>query len=428
MSAYTSTDGTLARAVAQALRDASDVLAKRWLERIAKRVDIEPEMVFPSANAADDVLLMISGIADFIENPVNEIGADALLVTKAMALGALRHQQGFDVYEILKEYELLGGILFSHLARVAGTITYHGEQAALLSCCQRLFKAISLIEQATTVHFLRLADAKKREREEQLRAFNRSVSHEIKNQIGTLRGASEVLVAMAVDDMAEREKLIEIIARNARLMQHTVENLVALSRADNDARQHHHLRLAVAAREAARQLRENSRVAQVEIRLEEFPDVEVNAAAVELCVTNYLSNAIKYADPKKAHRYAAISGSVEVSPSGTREVVVRVRDNGLGVPPDKRRSLFQRFYRAHDGEATHAEGTGLGLSIVSETVTSLGGRAWAEFPPRGSVFAFSLPYRRQYTSDMGLRSAGRPDGVDPPIARSSPALHRSRAE
>ena len=44
-------------------------------------------------------------------------------------------------------------------------------------------------------------------------------------------------------------------------------------------------------------------------------------------------------------------------------------------------------------------GTGLGLSIVSETVTSLGGRAWAEFPAMGSVFAFSLPYRRARTSD-----------------------------
>jgi signal transduction histidine kinase len=98
-------------------------------------------------------------------------------------------------------------------------------------------------------------------------------------------------------------------------------------------------------------------------------------------------------------RYAAISGSIESSPAGGREVVVRVRDNGLGVPLDRRRSLFQRFYRAHDMTTTRADGTGLGLSIVSETVASLGGRAWAEFPGTGSVFAFSLPYRRVQTSD-----------------------------
>ena len=76
-----------------------------------------------------------------------------------------------------------------------------------------------------------------------------------------------------------------------------------------------------------------------------------------------------------------------------------MRDNGLGVPPEKGLSLFQPFYRAHDDAATRAEGTGLGLSIVSETVASLGGRAWAEFPRNGSVFAFSLPYRRMRTGD-----------------------------
>ena len=108
MSTFSRTDCTLAAAIAQALRDASDVLARRWLGRIAERVDIEPEQVFPSEHALDELPLVIEGIADFIENPVNEIGTDTLLVTKAMGLGALRHEQGFDVYEILKEYELLG--------------------------------------------------------------------------------------------------------------------------------------------------------------------------------------------------------------------------------------------------------------------------------------------------------------------------------
>jgi K+-sensing histidine kinase KdpD len=221
-----------------------------------------------------------------------------------------------------------------------------------------LFRAISLIQQATTVHFLRLTDEKRREREEQLRASSRAVSHEIKNQIGTVVSASETLQA-------------------------------------------------VAAREAARQLREHSRAANVEIRLESLREVEVNAAAVELCLTNYLSNAIKYADPKRANRYAVVSGSIGPAQHGGREVVVRVRDNGLGVAREKRGNLFERFYRAHETPTTQAEGTGLGLSIVSETVASLGGRAWAEFPSSGSVFAFSLPYRRHQSSDRNTQASVR---------------------
>ena len=398
MTHHSKADGAFATLIASALREGCDALAKRWYDRIAERIDKDADVLFPHDALRADVPLLIRGIADYVENPVNEIAADSLVVAKAMELGALRYRQGFDVYEILKEFELLGGILFQHLAHVNDNFL-RCEDGHLLRFGHRLFQAIALIQQATVVHFIRLSDQGKREREERLRSFNRSVSHEIKNQIGAVCGASEALLMTPETEPEKRDRMLQIITRNARAMQHTIENLVALSRTDKDARQHHHLQLSVAAREAARQLRENSRAAHVEIRLDPMPEAEVNAAAVELCVTNYLSNAIKYADPTKPHRYVVVSGSVERAPSGDREIVVRVRDNGLGVPADKRRSLFQPFYRAHDPAAARAEGTGLGLSIVSETVQSLGGRAWAEFPAHGSVFAFSLPYRRMRTGD-----------------------------
>ena len=71
-----------------------------------------------------------------------------------------------------------------------------------------------------------------------------------------------------------------------------------------------------------------------------------------------------------------------------------MRDNGIGVAPDQRSRLFERFFRAGVESATGVEGTGLGLSIVRETVEALRGRAWAEFRDGMSIFAFSLPVRR----------------------------------
>jgi signal transduction histidine kinase len=79
---------------------------------------------------------------------------------------------------------------------------------------------------------------------------------------------------------------------------------------------------------------------------------------------------------------------------GDGEVIVEVIDNGVGVPAEARSRLFQRFFRAHEQSMPDIEGTGLGLSIIRDTVGGLGGRAWAEFPAKGSVFAFSLPCRR----------------------------------
>jgi len=76
------------------------------------------------------------------------------------------------------------------------------------------------------------------------------------------------------------------------------------------------------------------------------------------------------------------------------EVVVEVRDNGRGVPPEKRERLFERYYRAGADAESDIEGTGLGLSIVRETIEALDGRTWAEFTPDESIFAFTLPSRR----------------------------------
>lgn len=393
----------LADVLADRLRESRRELAAHWLERIAARVSLDENRIFPSDELLDHVPLLIQGVADYLQDPVNEVSGDMPVVAKAMELGALRHAQGFDVYEILKEYEILGGILFAFLAEAADEIPDPCEKSELLHCGQRLFKAVTIIQQTTTTHFLRLGDTRIADRETRLRAFNQTVSHEIKNRIGAILGAGGALLEMPDLDPAKQKQFLEIVVRNARTMRHSVENLIALSRTENDSRQHRHIQLPEAASEAIREVRESARDAGLEIRVGELPAIEINAAAVELCLANYLSNAIKYADPTKPIRFAEISGAVEAGPKGVRELVVRVRDNGHGVPPEMRDRLFQRFFRAHNVTAD-IEGTGLGLSIVADTVESLGGRAWAEFPGDASVFAFSLPFRRTETD---LMASGR---------------------
>lgn len=391
----------LAGALAERIRHSRRELTQHWLDRIVARVVLDPNKVFPTEGLLDHVPLLMDGIADYLENPANEVSADTPVIGKARELGDLRHAQGFDVHEILKEYELLGGILFHFLATEVSEMSEPCEKGDLLACGHRLFRAVSVIQQATTTHFLQLSDARVAEREGRLRAFNRTVSHEIKNRIGTLLGASELLREVPDGPMDQRMQFLGIISKQARALQGTVENLLVLSRMEKDVRQHRHVRLPQAAAEASRQLRDAAEAAGVAIRISpEIPAVEVNAGAVELCLTNYLSNAIKYADPQALDRRAEVRAAVEDSNEHGREIVVRVFDNGLGVPAEKRDGLFQQFFRAHEQAITGIEGTGLGLSIVRDTVESIGGRAWAEFPAQGSIFAFSLPLRREETDQV----------------------------
>lgn len=385
----------LAGILAERLRDERDALTRRWLDRISDRVALLPNHVFPTQDLLDHVPLLITGIASYLENPSQPVSTDMPVIAKAMELGALRHAQGFDEYELMKEYEIFGGILFSFLATAVETIDVPCSRGEMVLCAHRLYHAISLIQQATTVHFLALMKERLNEREERLRAFNRALTHELRNRIGATMGASQLLQMPEIAG-TDQQKLVDIVVRNMESMRVSLDNLLELTRLHADSRQQRHILLPRAAAEVARQLREYARARNVIVTLQDsLPDVEVSAAAVELCLTNFLSNALKYADDAKSSRWVEVRGRVTpLTDLVPAQVVVEVADNGLGVPLDQRSRLFERFFRAGVETMTGVEGTGLGLSIVRETVEALGGRAWAEFGPEGSVFAFSLPVRR----------------------------------
>ena len=399
----------LATLLASELRAARTDVVSRWLDRIVARVTIDQNHVFPTDELLNHVPLLVDGIAHYVEADGLDLEGHGPVEAKAMELGALRHAQGFDAYQILKEHEILSGILFTYLGEALARVNPADYSSAdVAHVWRRVAEATDEIRQATMTHFLRVSAEQVRQREERLRRFNRMVSHELKNRVGAIRGASTLLAEPWLEP-DQRDRFLRIIAQNGEGLQRVLENLTALSRLEGEARRQRNVLLPQAAAEVVRQLRDAAKLARVDVMVDdEIPAVEVDAAAVELCLANYVSNAIKYSDPKKPTRTVVVSGELIV-PTSSREgeLIVRVRDNGLGVPVAAREHLFEQFFRAHDATVT-AEGTGLGLNIVQETVASLGGRTWAEFPDEGgSMFAFSLPSRRE--EDAAAAGVRRPE-------------------
>ena len=387
----------LAAVLSDRLRTAKQELVTQWLNRISARVSISSRRVFPTHELLNHVPLLIEGVAGYLKSPDRDIDAKAPVVAKAMELGALRHSQGFDAYEILKEYEMLGEIIFGFLTDIADGVPGEYGRRDFLVCWQRLAQAMELIRQATMSHFLRLSDAQVNERENRLRKFNRTVAHELKNKINAISAASTALSQDWVPP-SERKEFEEIVAKNAQGLEKTLANLESLSRSQADSRHCRNVLLPEAANEAVRELADAAKARGVEVRIaDDLPPIEVDAAVVELALMNYVSNGIKYSDTGKSQKWVSISGVLErANTEHDTEVVIRVADNGIGVPADRRENLFREFYRAHDDTVTDAAGTGLGLSIVREAVEAIGGRAWAEFPENdGSVFAFCVPSRRK---------------------------------
>jgi signal transduction histidine kinase len=85
--------------------------------------------------------------------------------------------------------------------------------------------------------------------------------------------------------------------------------------------------------------------------------------------------------------------AVEVGHARQDLAFVRVRDNGIGIPPNETKRIFRRFYRTPWAVTQRVKGTGLGLFIVATTAKRHGGRAFAESEGvgRGATFTLELP-------------------------------------
>lgn len=388
--ARTEAQCAIAAKLARRLRESRHELAKAWVDSIMSHDASQPPRP-PSGEMVDDMPLLIDGIAWHLEHPDERLGIDSPVIQKAMQIGTLRHAQGFTTRDILEEYELLGHVLFDCLAGVVEEANVDGGNPML--CGSLLFHAIVVIEITTTTHYFELAAKRVAEREERLHAFNRAVSHEIKNRLGTIVNAGQMLTEKPELSGDELHQFADIIARNAHAMNATVNNLLVLARVEDNPDEHPRVPLRRAVENVVAQVAPVAQAAHVDLRVDELlPDVEVDDAVVELSLANYVRNAITYADSAASRRVVAIHACVEQH--GTEpELVINVADNGLGVPVEKRDHLFERFFRAH--ESTHKEGTGLGLSIVQASVKAIGGRAWAEFPEKGSRFSFAVPLTRR---------------------------------
>lgn len=385
---------SIAEPLAAQLRAAREAITRRWLARIVDRVTVDIAQVFPSEELINHVPLLISAVADFMEDPAEDVTTTEAVVAKAVELGELRYRQGFGPQQILKEFEILGGIILAELTETAGRITPACSPSEVFVCAHRLHRALAAILQVTTTHYLRLMDARVNEREQRLRGFNRMVSHELKNRAHAAQSAASVLREGWYDEPG-RERLLRIVSENLDALGGKLNDLLELSRIDPTARRQRNVLLESAVAESIRHVRDLARDRDVTIRIAgELPRIEVNSAAVELCLSNYLSNAVKYSDVVQPVRWVEICAFLQEDERYGGELIVEVRDNGLGVPEAARSELFKRFFRAHS--ATKEEGSGLGLSLVRETVEALGGRAWASFDcERGSCFAFALPSRRR---------------------------------
>ncbi|HUH12439.1 MAG TPA: ATP-binding protein [Longimicrobiales bacterium] len=383
--------------LAAELRTAKASITYRWLERVSDRVSMAHSEVFPSEDLLDHVPLLIDAIADYMEYPGDEGTAEDHVIAKSTELGAMRYRQGFSPYQILKEFEILGGVLLSFLTEAAARVVVDCPADEVLVCAHRVQQAVAKIQQTTAARHLALADEQSHQREERLRSVQRILSGDVRERLARATAAARELRKRAGADVGE-DVVGELEILGAQL-----EQLESITQVDESTRQHRNVRLEGAVAEAVRRVRARAEAAGVPVRVRTpLPDVEVDGAGVELCLLAYLTNAIRYADRGVADAWVEVGARVD---DERDELIVEVRDTGRALPPGEHTALFERFIAG--GETVEEGQSGLGLSFVRETAAVMGGRAWAERAedPPGSTFALALPCRRR-----AERGDGDPSG------------------
>lgn len=245
--------------------------------------------------------------------------------------------------------------------------------------------------------------------------FVSKVSHELRTPLTSIRLFAETLALRRGDTEAE-DKCIEGLARESTRLQELIDRLLDWGRMESGRREFL-LRetdvgaIVTAALEAFEPLRERRRAA-VEVSLPSKPiSIEADRAAMVGALFNLLTNACKYGgDPPE------IRLGVE---ERAKDVRIRVRDNGSGIPAVEHKRIFQKFYRVDDRLSREREGSGLGLAIVKHVMKAHGGHVELESAPgSGSTFSLVLPMlERSGAGSIERKSVPAPTGEEADAGR-----------
>lgn len=222
------------------------------------------------------------------------------------------------------------------------------------------------------------------------RDFVANVSHELKTPVTSIKGFLETLLGGAMNDPVNAKRFLEIASRQADRLGAIIEDLLVLSRIDQEAgsqvieKSPTGLEAVVRGAIDVCRMKADQKGVRLDARCEAGLSARLNAALVEQALVNLIDNAVKYSEAEAV---------VEITAARDGDsAVLQVRDHGAGIDAEHLPRLFERFYRVDKARSRNLGGTGLGLAIVKHIVQAQGGSVEVESKPgSGSLFTLRFP-------------------------------------
>jgi two-component system, OmpR family, phosphate regulon sensor histidine kinase PhoR len=354
-----------------------DALLSRWREQV-RQLPSAKHLDTPTLN--DHVPALLDELVTAFQLVSDETIPEALLSNSPPVHGLQRHQEGFDIVEVIAEYNILRGCIHD-LAENNG-LSLHGKAFHILN--RVLDEAIGLAVQTfATQQALEV----QRRREEYL-AF---VAHDLRTPLNAISLAARVLESTfsGQGGNAETAQMLKTLHRNVKQLQALVEKVLKESA---------HVQIETGVKLERREFDlwplvealihdlypvAGTASTQLINRIPEELTAYADASLVRRVFQNLVANAIKYTP-----RGEVVIGARRTDTENTVECWVS--DNGAGIPEDRLAVIFGKL----ETDPQKEEGMGLGLAIVKTFVEAHGGRVTVESKEGvGSTFRFTLPGR-----------------------------------
>ncbi|MBF0117503.1 MAG: HAMP domain-containing protein [Desulfobacterales bacterium] len=219
--------------------------------------------------------------------------------------------------------------------------------------------------------------------------FVANVSHELKTPLTAIKGFVETLKECLKEDLEQAEYFLEIIERHVNRLNAIIDDLLNLSRIElEDERKKINFsqtQLLSVLKEAVQICGVKAFEKKIKINLicDDKIFVKIDSCLMEQAFINLIDNGIKYNND---------GGIIDISVTSVNgEIIISIKDQGIGIPKEHLPRIFERFYRVDKARSRKLGGTGLGLSIVKHIVIAHGGQVKVTSEPgKGSVFTIYL--------------------------------------
>jgi signal transduction histidine kinase len=212
---------------------------------------------------------------------------------------------------------------------------------------------------------------------ERYQRFLAEAGHELRTPLTVMSGYVDILRSRHEGEPLD-DRLVEGMHAETARMRMLVEKMMTLARLEAHGGVPRLLDVASAARDAAQTIRRRYPGRNVDVRTEQTASVIVDADDYAAAIGNILENAVKYAPDSAVLIETAVRGG---------SASIAVIDRGPGIPANARDTIFEQFYRGHDG----GDGLGLGLAIVKRVAERWNGSVDCESGGGRTVFRLSFP-------------------------------------